>query len=201
MRELFDIFYGDSPTKETVYFKQGQTLKGDSTVVGAHMRIDWLSYDYIKKNPGSPPGSGQDGLMDKLVVDPKKRSAFKYVRGHLLNEHLGGKGENENLFPITANANSKHLQSTEKYVKNWVAPDTKDTKSEKTKKTKHYAMYEVEVKVGEYRLDNTNVAKNFVDSQLFCKVVLKDDSGKEKESFKTTINSQYEHKHEAERTD
>lgn len=201
MQYLFEIFYGDSPTKETVYLKQGQTLKGDSTVVGAYMRIDWLSYDYIQKNPGSPPGSGQDGLMEKLVVDPKKRSAFKYIRGHLLNENLGGKGENENLFPITANANSQHLHSTEKFIKDWVAPDTKDTKGEKTKKMKHYAMYEVEAKVDEYKLDKNKIAENFVNSKFNCRVVLKDESGKEKENFRTSIESEYRKKHEAEKFD
>ncbi len=156
LQNLFEMFYGDSPTKETVYLKQGQKLKGDPTVVGAYMHLDWLSYDYIENNPGSPPGSGQDDLMAKLVTDPKNRSSFKYIRGHLLNENLGGKGETENLFPITANANSVHLHSTEKYVKNWVAPNTKDTKGEKTKKMKHYAMYEVQAKVGEYKLDKNN---------------------------------------------
>ena len=196
VRDLFEIFYGDSPTKKTVYLKQGQTLKGDSTVVGAYMRIDWLSHHYIEGNPGSPPGSGQDKLMSKLVVDPNKRSAFKYVRGHLLNENLGGKGENENLFPITANANSRHLSSTEKYVKNWVAPDARDTKGEKIKKKKHYAMYEVEAAVGKSELNHPNIANNFVDSKLNCKVVLKDELGKTEDIFQTSITSEYGRKHE-----
>ncbi len=200
MKELFDVFYGDSPTKETVYFKQGQKLQGDSTDVGAHMRIDWLSYDYIEKNPGSKPGSGQDDLMSKLVVNPKKKSEFKYIRGHLLNENLGGKGENVNLFPITANANSQHLHSTEKFIKEWVAPAAKETKGEKTKKMKHYAMYEVEAKVLKYKLSNDKIADNFVDSKFICNVVLKDETGKENKSFKTTIDSEYGERHPAEKT-
>jgi hypothetical protein len=197
LRDLFEVFYGDSPTKPTIYLKQGQTLKGDSAAVDAFMRIDWLSYDYIKKNPGSPPGSGQDELMEKLVTDPKKRSAFKYIRGHLLNENLSGKGENDNLFPITANANSQHLHSTEKYVKDWVAPDAADTKGEKSKKMKHYAMYEVEAKPGNYKLDNTKVEENFVNSKFNCRVVLKDESGTEKGNFQTSIDSVYEEKKQA----
>ena len=144
MQELFEIFDASSPLKEAVYTQKGRTIPGDSTVVGASMRIDWLSTAFIEKHPGSPPGSGQDGLMEKLVVDPKKRSSFKYVRGHLLNENLGGMGENLNLFPITANANSQHLKSTEKEIKEWVTP--KQNK-------KQYALYEVNVDVRGSRLN------------------------------------------------
>jgi Domain of unknown function (DUF4157) len=65
MKELFDIFdeESDSPPKQWDYQPKGQTLSGDSTIVGASMRIDWLSADFIKQHPGSPPGSGQDALM------------------------------------------------------------------------------------------------------------------------------------------
>jgi len=41
----------------------------------------------------------------------------KIVRGHLLNDHLGGLSVEENLFPISAQANSNHLHKIEGYVK------------------------------------------------------------------------------------
>lgn len=203
LRELFNLFYGESETKRTEYFKQGQVLKGDSTgtEVGAYMRVEWLSYEYIKKNPGSPPGSGQDKLMDKLVVDPKKRSAFKYIRGHLLNEHLGGKGENVNLFPITANANKEHLRSTEKDIKEWVAPHDEETRGERIKKQKHYAKYEVHVEVGDYKLDYKSVEKNFVNARFACKFDLMNESGKVEKSVQTSISSEYKERLEAEKTE
>jgi hypothetical protein len=43
-----------------------------------------------------------------------------YVRGHLLNENLGGKGQMYNLTPITTKANSDHKTKFENTVKKWV---------------------------------------------------------------------------------
>ncbi len=195
MKELFELFEEESsgPDKEAVYQQTERTLPGDPTIVGASMRIDWLSTDFIKKHPGSPPGSGQNALMEKLVVDPKKRSSFKYVRGHLLNENLGGKGENKNLFPITANANSRHLTSTEREIKNWILP------KEGKKKKKQYALYEVNVEVRDVRLMNTDIQQNVVNSTFHNRVVLKDESGVEKKSFMTSIESEYMIKKDAAR--
>lgn len=39
------------------------------------------------------------------------------VKGHLLNDNLGGKALNNNLFPITRAANKLHLMTTENYAK------------------------------------------------------------------------------------
>jgi hypothetical protein len=196
MRELFEIFDDEGPAKKWDYKQRGDKLPGDKdkTTVGVYMRIDWLSSDFIKAHPGSPPGPGQDTLMDKLMVDPKKRSAFKYVRGHLLNENLGGIGEPINLFPITANANSQHLKSTEKDIKNWVIPEGK-------KKKKQYALYEVSVAVKGARLSNKRADLNYVDAAFNTRVVLKDESGEEKKQFLTTIESEYKEKGTAERFD
>ena len=46
--------------------------------------------------------------MDLLETDPGQCSAYKYVKGHILNHRLGGIGNAENMFPITGNANSRH---------------------------------------------------------------------------------------------
>ncbi|MBL8501021.1 MAG: DNA/RNA non-specific endonuclease [Nitrosomonas sp.] len=43
-----------------------------------------------------------------------------WVRGHLLNDHLGGPNVDPNLFPITGNANGDHLQQVESHVKDWM---------------------------------------------------------------------------------
>ncbi|MDN3514416.1 MAG: DUF4157 domain-containing protein [Candidatus Brocadia sp.] len=193
MRELFGIFDDEGPAKKVDYQQRGSKLPGDSTTVGVYMKIDWLSSDFIKNHPGSPPGSGQDKLMEKLVVDPKKRSAYKYVRGHLLNENLGGIGEPVNLFPITANANSQHLKSTERDIKNWVIPEGK--------KKKQYALYEVNVAVQGSRLSNKRAELNYVDAAFNTRVVLKDESGEEKKQFLTSVESKYEIKGTAERFD
>ncbi|UWX56721.1 DUF4157 domain-containing protein [Chlorobaculum sp. MV4-Y] len=200
MQTLFELFEGDQTgqPKKAEYTPMSGTLPGDSTVVGKAMKIDWLSTDFIASHPGSVPGSGQDALMSKLVVDKKNRSAFKYIRGHLLNENLGGEGKPENLFPITANANSQHLHSTEKEIKNWVG-----TPGTQNQGPKQYAFYEVKVdyKDSDVQLANSDISLNKVDSTLHTRVLLKDETGAVKKSFMTSIMSRYEHKEKAERFD
>jgi hypothetical protein len=44
-------------------------------------------------------------------------SAKEYIKGHLLNDDLGGPGEELNLFPITAAANRAHNRNVEEVVK------------------------------------------------------------------------------------
>ncbi len=43
----------------------------------------------------------------------------RIIRGHLLNDHLGGLSIEENLFPISDSANKNHLNKIEKYVKGY----------------------------------------------------------------------------------
>lgn len=197
LRDLFGLFDDVSPTRAVDYKQAGKDLPGApaGNTVGTYMSIDWLSTDFIASHHGSPPGSGQNKLMDQLVVDPKNRSAFKYIRGHLLNENLGGKGENINLFPITANANSQHLRSTESELKNWVLATPPESA------TKQYALYEVSVAIDGVRLSNTNIAQNYVNSTFNTRVVLKDDAGAEKKSFMASIKSEYTVKDTAKRFD
>ncbi len=43
-----------------------------------------------------------------------------WVRGHLLNDNLGGKNVSINLFPITGHANGDHLNNVERVIKDWI---------------------------------------------------------------------------------
>ncbi len=75
--------------------------------------------------PDHPQGSGpagQDNLMGLLPTNPQiyRASDSRYVRGHLLNDNLGGPGSPVNLFPITAQANARHHSAIEHDVKAWV---------------------------------------------------------------------------------
>lgn len=58
--------------------------------------------------------------MNMLPTDPELANPDKYIRGHLLNDNLGGPGEPYNLYPITANANKEHESVIESKVKQWV---------------------------------------------------------------------------------
>ena len=85
--------------------------------VGAKMEATVLGPDHPQ---GGPPKS-QGWMTDEMPMAGKGVSAnVGYVRGHLLNDNLGGVGEEQNLFPITTAANSAHERSIESYVKRWV---------------------------------------------------------------------------------
>lgn len=73
------------------------------------------------------PGSlvqGESANMNKDQDDMMHAIRFKHgivggdlVKGHLLNDNLGGKAMNNNLFPITRAANKQHLMTVENYAK------------------------------------------------------------------------------------
>ena len=84
-----------------------------------------VEMEALPLGPDHPQGSGpagQNKLMDLLPTDPSKyRPADeRYIRGHLLNDNLGGPGRPVNLFPITALANARHHSQIESQVKTWV---------------------------------------------------------------------------------
>lgn len=95
---------------------KSQKLGGDD--VGVEMEASPLGPDHPQ---GSGP-SGQNTLMSLLPTNPRIYSASdsRYIRGHLLNDNLGGPGSPVNLFPITAQANARHHSSIESHVKSWV---------------------------------------------------------------------------------
>jgi hypothetical protein len=121
--------------------------------------------------------------MDLLITNPTNSSEDKYIRGHLLNEHLGGQGDANNMFPITGNANSQHLHSTEKKVKSWIT------------KPKRWVKYEVKVQGVSSKLDGgSKNPSNYVNSNFACRAILKDAAGKTEEEFSTVIPSVYQQK-------
>jgi len=177
---------GDGAAKKLTVDRKTRTLGPDT--VGISMTVDWLSEKDTAG--GTTPESGvHDKLMGLLVTDPSQKSPDKYIRGHLLNEHLGGRGNAENMFPITGNANSQHLHSTETKVKSWM------------KKTDRWTFYEVKVKNISYKLDGgPKHPENYVDSVFSCRAILKDQTGKVEEDFSTDIPSVYTEKGKATKT-
>jgi hypothetical protein len=89
-----------------------------SATVGRSMVADPLAPDH---EPGSKSTADteQAPLMAMLVNSgtTNVQNHLKFIKGHLLNDNVGGPGAAFNLFPITADANAKHLSFVEKYVK------------------------------------------------------------------------------------
>src|SRR5690606_23303546 len=74
------------------------------------------------------------GVMGKLVTNPRRPGQSRYIKGHLLNHHIGGPGNNSNMYPITSAANGAHLRNVETQVKDWVL------------KGRYWVYYSVEVR-------------------------------------------------------
>jgi hypothetical protein len=65
-------------------------------------------------NYGSKPSPDTPAAMKILK---KTYPAYSWKAGHLLNDGLGGRGENKNLTPLTGKAN-RNLSTIENWVKN-----------------------------------------------------------------------------------
>lgn len=87
----------------------------NKTVVGHQMKA-WLDPSDPLKGESASVNTDQTPMMDALrrqyVIN-----GGDLVKGHLLNDNLGGKALNNNLFPITRAANKQHLITTENYAK------------------------------------------------------------------------------------
>ena len=98
-------------------------LDGSNATVGKNMITRYLTNE---KTGGGPP-DGQDLLYGFRKLSTKAAfggSGYKatqvYIKGHLLNEGLGGVGQPRNLFPITGQANKDHELGAEEDVKQLV---------------------------------------------------------------------------------
>jgi hypothetical protein len=140
--------------------------------------------------------------MNLLETDPSEGSPDKFVRGHLLNENLGGPGVAKNMFPITGKANSQHLQSTERHVKSWLDKQPKKPKKHKNKADQRWVYYSVNVHVISSSLSTkADITENHVNCTFVCRAVLKDEAGKAEQEFSTSVPSTYNVRTKAGRTD
>lgn len=137
--------------------------------VGQYMTAEYLSPNHPK---GSPPGSSEQvDLFSVLPTSDKVRNEKGpnvYIRGHLLNDNVGGPGLEKNLYPITRQANSDHSQRIENDLKRLVNIEG------------YIVYYEVEVGNDSVkRIDDPEFKKNqtdrteslyHVDSTLTCRI-------------------------------
>ncbi|NBQ67898.1 MAG: hypothetical protein EBU46_03305 [Nitrosomonadaceae bacterium] len=145
-------------------------LGGDT--VGTEIKAEPLGPEHLQ---GGPPKSGaQNKLMNLLPTDPGLANPDKYIRGHLLNDNLGGPGEPYNLFPIMANANKEHENVIESKVKQWVNTE------------KQWVSYHVKVNQGKIDLKN-----GIVNAQFACTAsVLNPVNDQPINTISATINSE-----------
>lgn len=149
--------------------------------VGTGMVADPVGQDKI--GAGSTPSrSALAGVMGKLVTNPRRPNPSRYIKGHLLNHHIGGPGDNSNMYPITAAANSAHLHNIETQVKNWV-------------ETNHYwVYYNVQVRnilESITKLDPPKDPDNFINATFHCNAYIKNADGTKRDEITYDAVSAY----------
>lgn len=128
---------------EIIYSSGSLTGSGDT--VGIRMHAPVLGPDHPS---GSGP-RGQSDLMSRLQTDAGGDDE-RYVKGHLLNDQVGGIGLPHNLFPITGRANGEHEATVERRVKAWIERG-------------YWMTYTVEVELLDADITDVNTAdSNFV---------------------------------------
>jgi hypothetical protein len=95
------------------FLKTRRTHKAMKDDVGAEIHAMPLTL-----NPGGLSGSEPHETTD--LWDKVKQRKSTYVRGHLLNHHVHGPGENFNMAPIPIAANNEMERNFETYVKHAV---------------------------------------------------------------------------------
>ncbi|MEH2124217.1 eCIS core domain-containing protein [Nostoc sp.] len=172
-----DLILNEGDTTHSNKFKQEVTFETGNIdskyLVGKKMEATKLGPNHPQ---GSPPlGGALNLLMKKLQTNPRSGNHEKYIKGHLLNDNLGGPGSAQNLYPITADANSKHVRQVESIVKNWVNIQG------------YWAYYKVEV-----ANEKVDLANGVINADLVCEAAKLDVDGKKsfKGAIKTTIHSE-----------
>lgn len=186
-----DVKVGDVTVTPQVNYTSGTlNLGGKSDVVGQSMEAVYLGKNHPK---GSGPGTSQSNIfsviptkgdVDKINGASRDANSI-YIKGHLLNDNLGGPGEGRNLFPITQQANRLHESNIEKDAKRLVNDEGFIV---------HYL-----VKVPYYKLQPTTVIKGTtfhpVNANFYCQLSTYEKQGDKlvkKSPFKTvTIQSIY----------
>lgn len=81
-----------------------------------HIADAWI--DVADPITGTAPKSSEQ--QPEMYQRLKAKYGQGFVRGHLLNDNLGGVGEVYNLFPITYSANSEHKITAEGHLKRYI---------------------------------------------------------------------------------
>ncbi|RYZ24225.1 MAG: hypothetical protein EOO10_20565, partial [Chitinophagaceae bacterium] len=111
---------------------------------GTMMSAELLSENYVEGEPAAVESKavmGWDYARSFQTISQKGAPTPIYVKGHLLNENMGGPANVTNLTPITNDMNKDHLNRVEKHVKKLVLGKSSATdKNPTAKKVVNYAV-------------------------------------------------------------
>lgn len=100
------------------YSWKDESDNAKTTIVGKEM-VAYLNPHKMVKGEEAGMNATQDDMMAAIrrrLSLAKKKSGY-VVKGHLLNDHVGGPASDKNLFPISKGANGDHLRYVENKVK------------------------------------------------------------------------------------
>ena len=103
-------------------------LENVKTVAVGHRMNAWLDPEDNIRGQSANVNASQDGLMAHIKNIYPLAAGPMSVKGHLLNDNLGGTALDNNLYPISKGANGKHLSTAENYVKTAVWKNKKAVK-------------------------------------------------------------------------
>ncbi|PSR57138.1 hypothetical protein AHMF7605_01690 [Adhaeribacter arboris] len=89
---------------------------GDDSTFATKMEAKRIYKIAAITDKGSAPTKKAHPIFDKLALRTKG-NGFYYVRGHLLNDNLGGPGQWNNMTALSIKGNSNHISSVESLVK------------------------------------------------------------------------------------
>jgi hypothetical protein len=114
-KETVNIFGSDIPDSSQPI--KAVAYSGGPATMGHEMEVKPLTFKLKEK--GSAPSTASHRVYDDINL--RKHSAgstsFFYVRGHLLNQRLGGKGQWLNMTPLSISGNAQHEGQIEAIVK------------------------------------------------------------------------------------
>lgn len=84
---------------------------------GSHMEAKVLAKKMPKWKIGSTPTQSKHSTYDILNLRRQSGGASFYIRGHLLNDNLGGPGKWINMTPLSREGNHQHEAQIESFVK------------------------------------------------------------------------------------
>ncbi|MEB3279642.1 MAG: DUF4157 domain-containing protein [Lyngbya sp.] len=160
--------------EQKVIFTAGEI---NSHPVGKVMEAQQLGPNHPQGGP--PSGSNLKEIMKDLDTDPKLSNENKYIKGHLLNDNLGGPGDDNNLYPITAAANKMHENKVESTVKKWVNNEG------------YWVYYKVKVDQKNVKIVNKEIKE--INADFICEANRLDADGKRAKlgALNTTIHSEF----------
>ncbi len=102
----------DKPKDEEIVVPAG--ANNDSFAETQEAKLIWKTPKVI--NNGSGPTSAKHAIYDKIDFRQKGDASY-YIRGHLINDNLGGPGNWNNMTALSRTANHEHEEKVESKVK------------------------------------------------------------------------------------